>query len=240
MRYVKEKRTGVVGYIKGNMFWTVGYGHGPVVEDEYTPATPEEIERFKKEKKEHEQKLQALHDKEAKLLARAGLKHEDFVRFRGCYIEGDKLIVETRENGVNERSVEAIRNPNYITSYPDDGDPTYEYYEFRIPQKNHQEGLVRLPDGSGVALGSLPLPDDHWLYEEGVDEPPMPFRMGTSDPRRKEWEKKIRAAARYAVRAATMNGRESDFDPDALVQNMIIGMLGYHTPDGLALDKEEP
>ena len=104
-----------------------------------------------------------------------------------------------------------------------------------------QEGLLRLQDGSGVALGSFPLPDEHWLYKEGVDEPPTPFRIGTSDPRRKEREKKIRAAARYAVRAATMNGRESDFDPDALVQNMIVGMLGYHTPDRLStLDKEEP
>lgn len=89
-----------------------------------------------------------------------------------------------------------------------------------------------LPDGSGFATMSLPLPKDHWLTQPGYDEPPMPFRKGTDDPERQEWAEKIRAAARYAVRGATMNGADNDFDPDALVQNMVIGMLGYFTPDG--------
>ncbi len=31
---------------------------------------------------------------------------------------------------------------------------------------------------------------------------------------------------------ATMKGKEQDFDPDALIQNLIVGMLGYHTPTG--------
>ena len=31
-----------------------------------------------------------------------------------------------------------------------------------------------------------------------------------------------------------MCGKEDDFDPDALVQNMITGLLGYHTPSGLS------
>jgi hypothetical protein len=31
----------------------------------------------------------------------------------------------------------------------------------------------------------------------------------------------------------TRCGKETDFDPDALVQCMIVGMLGYHTPDGI-------
>ncbi len=61
----------------------------------------------------------------------------------------------------------------------------------------------------------------------------MPMRMGTDDPRRKQFEGMVRQAAKHAVRAATMNGKETDFDPDALVQNMIVGLLGYFTPDGL-------
>jgi hypothetical protein len=61
----------------------------------------------------------------------------------------------------------------------------------------------------------------------------MPFRIGTDDPRRLEWCNKIREAAQYAVRASTRCGKEDDFDPDAMVQNMTIGMLGYSTPDGL-------
>lgn len=91
-----------------------------------------------------------------------------------------------------------------------------------------------LPDGSGFAVASFPLPAGHWLRAEGFDVPPMPFRMGTDDPRRAEWVTKIRTAARYAVRAATMNGADLDFDPDALVQNSVIGLLGYYTPSGLS------
>jgi hypothetical protein len=92
-----------------------------------------------------------------------------------------------------------------------------------------------LPDGSGFATASFPLPKDHWLYADdgNYDAPPMPMRMGNDDPRRAKFNEMVRRAARYAVRAATMKGKEEDFDPDALVQNMIVGLLGYHTQDGL-------
>jgi len=94
-----------------------------------------------------------------------------------------------------------------------------------------------LPDGSGFMTASFPLPKTHWLYAEpanGFDAPPMPLRMGSSDPRRQKLNAMVREAARYAVRAATMRGRDEDFDPDALVQNMVVGLLGYHTADGLS------
>jgi hypothetical protein len=90
---------------------------------------------------------------------------------------------------------------------------------------------VRLPDGSGVFVASLPLPKTHWLYAEGHDEPPMPMRTGLG-AKRNGLADQIRAAAHYAVRGATMKGKEMDFDPDALVQNMVVGMLGYWTEDG--------
>lgn len=95
--------------------------------------------------------------------------------------------------------------------------------------------LIREEGGGmhGAATASFPLPTDHWLYEDKFAAPPMPFRMGKADPRRAEWEQKIKAAARHAVRASTMNGKSEDFDPDAMVQNMIVGMLGYHSPDAL-------
>lgn len=89
-----------------------------------------------------------------------------------------------------------------------------------------------LPDGSAFGIFSMPLPSDHWLLIDGDNVPPMGMRMGTDNPSRKEITDKIRAAARYAVRCATLNGKENDFDPDALVQNMIVGLLGYHTKDG--------
>lgn len=76
-----------------------------------------------------------------------------------------------------------------------------------------------LPDGSSFAIMSMPLPKDHWIYETDeygyIGEPPMPQRMG------------------YAIKASTSCGKNMDFDPDAMCQNLIIGMLGYWTPNGL-------
>jgi hypothetical protein len=96
--------------------------------------------------------------------------------------------------------------------------------------------MARLPDGSGFATASFPLPKGHWLYAEGHEPPPMPFRMGTDDPRRRKFNAMIRGAAEYAVKASTDNGKITDFDPDAMVQNFVVAMLGYHTPDGLTDD----
>ncbi len=101
-----------------------------------------------------------------------------------------------------------------------------------------------LSDGSGFAIMSMPLPKDHWLYKkdpEGFNVPPMPFRMGVHDaPRlnmtREMWGDAIREAGRYAIKCATFDGKDMDFDPDALVQNLITGMLGYFTEDGLSSD----
>lgn len=94
------------------------------------------------------------------------------------------------------------------------------------------DGMIRLPDGSGAFVASFPLPKDHWLYDEGRTEPPMPMRVGQGAVR-DVLARQIQSAARFAVRAATMNGKEKDFDPDALVQNMVVGLLGYWTEDGL-------
>jgi hypothetical protein len=90
---------------------------------------------------------------------------------------------------------------------------------------------IRLPDGSGAFVASWPLPKTHWLYAEGPNEPPMPMRVGLG-AKRNELADQIKAAARHAIRASTMNGKETDFDPDAMVQNMVIGLLGYWTEDG--------
>lgn len=92
---------------------------------------------------------------------------------------------------------------------------------------------VRLPDGSGFFTASSPLPKTHWLYTEGCTEPPMPMRVGLG-AKRNELADQIRVAAQYAIRASTMNGKERSFDPDAMVQNMIVGLIGYWAPDGLS------
>lgn len=96
-----------------------------------------------------------------------------------------------------------------------------------------------LPDGSAFAVMSFPLPADHWLYQKDAEgftpPPPMPLRMGVGNAR-DDMAEKVRAAARYAVKASTMNGQDDDFDPDAMVQNFVVGLLGYWTEDGTSGD----
>lgn len=86
-----------------------------------------------------------------------------------------------------------------------------------------------LPDGSGCAMLSMPLPQDHWIYEdhpEGWDrvrdtflDTPHPFLDRALIPQ-------LIDALKYAIRGATMCGKVMDFDPDALVQNAIYAMCG--------------
>lgn len=101
------------------------------------------------------------------------------------------------------------------------------------------ESIGELPDGSGFATVSYEVPKTHWIYaknEKGWSlPPPMPFRMA-SGAARCEIAEKMREAAKYAVRSATMGGTAMDFDPDALVQNLVVGMIGYWTEDGLSSD----
>lgn len=109
--------------------------------------------------------------------------------------------------------------------------------------------VQKLPDGSGFTIMSIPLPSDHWIYEKDEDgffpDPPMPLRTGTKDKvyitigdhtdtsyTREELAALLREAGKYAVRGATMGGMHDDFDPDALIQNLIVGALGYWTDDG--------
>jgi len=99
------------------------------------------------------------------------------------------------------------------------------------------DNLTVLPDGSAFAVVEMALPKDHWLYardtEGFVGPPPMTIRAGTASSYRKEMTNRITQAARYAIKASTNCGQTMDFDPDAMVQNMIIGLLGYYTKDGL-------
>jgi hypothetical protein len=90
----------------------------------------------------------------------------------------------------------------------------------------------------------------------------MPFRMGSNDKAslliqtkssnkpfnmidpirmaKKDFAERIRDAGRYAIRASTMHGAEMDFDPDAMLQNLVVGMLGLNTEDGLGESFDNP
>lgn len=85
-----------------------------------------------------------------------------------------------------------------------------------------------LPDGSAFAVGSLPLPKDHWLYaprgewdneRDEYAECPRPILTHES-------RGAVVAAVRYAIRGATMCGKENDFDPDAMVLNAVYALCG--------------
>lgn len=121
----------------------------------------------------------------------------------------------------------------------------------------HTFGIISLP---------LPKDHWIYQEDETVagptNVPPMPLRMGAnsriylgydkenigdlikSGPQkvpavkldREQMAHAIRAAGRYAVRCSTMNGSEMDFDPDAMLQNLVVGFLGYWTKDGLIGD----
>lgn len=85
-----------------------------------------------------------------------------------------------------------------------------------------------LPDGSAFSVASSPLPQTHWLYAplaewdtERDESAECPLPILTNEQR-----EAVVAAARYAIRGATMRGQEMDFDPDALVLNLCYALCG--------------
>lgn len=99
-----------------------------------------------------------------------------------------------------------------------------------------------LSDGSGFATMSMPLPEDHWLHERAADgfslPAPYPLLAGRGSLSRDFLEDLITPAVRYGVKAATNDGREEDFDPDALVRNVLNGTFGLWTDNGLTNDED--
>ena len=98
-----------------------------------------------------------------------------------------------------------------------------------------------LPDGSAFATASYPLPKNHWLYapreyESGAEEPkelPHPILTHAHSA-------EVVAAVRYAIRGATMCGKEKDFDPDALVQNAVYALCGPYGKAALSTAAQPP
>lgn len=88
-----------------------------------------------------------------------------------------------------------------------------------------QSIMTRLPDGSGFFTADYPLPHDHWLYQPiaenhrktyGEDEGVIhPFSRTQAIE-----------AFQWAIKDATACGTIKDFDPDALVQNLVFAMFG--------------
>lgn len=85
------------------------------------------------------------------------------------------------------------------------------------------------------------LPENHWLFSNPeYRTPPMGLRVGQVVPGDSRYRavlsRHVVNAARYALRDATRNGTSRDIDPDALVQQIVIGLFGYHTDQGLSAE----
>ena len=76
-----------------------------------------------------------------------------------------------------------------------------------------------LPDDSSFFVSSAPLPENHWIYsEEEYQDCPEVYIQTNRDV--------IRRASKWAIKAATTDGKDMDFDPDALVQNLLLAICG--------------
>jgi peptidyl-prolyl cis-trans isomerase B (cyclophilin B) len=82
--------------------------------------------------------------------------------------------------------------------------------------------VVRLPDDSGVFVGKFDLPKDHWLYQP-VDYAHPDKTVLDQRPSHRD---AVKAAVRHALKAATRDGTDMDFDPDAVVQTTIVALCG--------------
>lgn len=97
-----------------------------------------------------------------------------------------------------------------------------------------------LLDGSAFFVGSFPLPKDHWLYAPRCEEWDNDRDTSADTPHPildNSQRDAVKAAIRYAIRGATMNGTELNFDPDALVLNAAYALCG---PCGQSVHVEAP
>jgi len=121
-----------------------------------------------------------------------------------------------------------------------------------------------MPEDKGAEAPEL-VKKIHWLLAEREDRgdgmkydaPPMPLRMGLdaalmihncpNGPNmhgmgewrtysREQFADLLRKAGKYAIRAATDCAKVMDFDPDAMLKSLVVGLIGYWTLDGLTED----
>lgn len=86
------------------------------------------------------------------LLPMLGRKQEEYPRFRDCFLSDDmeRIVIYTRVGGNNrgcDFGEEALySDPNFVTTYDDDFDRTYGYYEFNVPEK-WKDDFNKITDG---------------------------------------------------------------------------------------------
>jgi hypothetical protein len=79
----------------------------------------------------------------------------------------------------------------------------------------------------------------HWLYGERSEEFGPVFAPGVKATKMRDFRRRIEAAARHAIKAATDNGRILDFDPDAMVIEFTNAVCGPCADLCRAIDDSE-
>jgi hypothetical protein len=155
---------------------------------------------------------------------------------RRLALERNNLIKNYVGGGMERVDVDdEIQATSRITPMDDAGRLLFGFKAPSIVKKSVEEAggkidensTAKLPDGSGCCTASFPLPKDHWLYDREADAHPQPSELlpllrwrGT------DLERKVSRAVKSAIRGATDHGRVMDFDPDALVQNLMYNLFG--------------
>lgn len=106
----------------------------------------------------------------------------------------------------------------------------FKKLESEFNKELEETGVVLLPDGPSFGTFTLPLPVDHWLTKsreyEGNSIASVDFPKQHVLAPRVLYEEKVVEAARWAIRASTDCGRYKDFDPDAMVINLVYALCG--------------
>jgi hypothetical protein len=107
-------------------------------------------------------------------------------------------------------------------------------------QSKSELHVMRDADGKVVhafATASFPLPSSHWIYQRDPDgfhpaqPPPLFNESARLQPKLRQ---QLLEAMRWAVQVSTNCGRDTDFDPDALVMNLLtacFGVTGQGAPE---------
>lgn len=96
-------------------------------------------------------------------MAMLRLSTDQVGRFRDCYLQGDEIVVYTRNGGGNREDYEDVfealsQHENYLHDEDDDFDSTYAYIHFSIPEQ-HQADVTMLK----LAIDqNTPPPAERW------------------------------------------------------------------------------
>jgi hypothetical protein len=87
---------------------------------------------------------------------------------------------------------------------------------FRIHELRDEIGIVL----HSCATGTFPLREDHWIFNRTED---APNPIGESA---REMLPRLEEILKQTIRDSTACGRDMDFDPDAMLQNFRLLLIG--------------